>query len=63
MIKAFNAAHYRYMDLIELFAMRRIEMAAKIDRSELTEEQAKFETEKFYASIQETERRRDGVMK
>jgi hypothetical protein len=59
MIQAFNAVQYRYMDLIEFFAAKRLELAAKIDRNELTEDQAKLETEKIYASIQETERRRD----
>jgi len=59
MIRAFKAAHYRYMDLIEFFAAKRVELAAKIDRGELTEQQSKIETEKVYASIQETERRRD----
>lgn len=59
MLVAFNEAHYKYMDLIEFFAVKRLELAAKIDRGELTEQQAQLESNKLYASIQETERRRD----
>ncbi len=59
MIQAFNGAHYKYMDLIEFFAAKRLELAARIDRGELTEDQAKLETQKVYASIQATERQRD----
>jgi hypothetical protein len=51
MLQAFNAAHYRYMDLIQLFAAKRLEMATKIDRGEMTEQQAQTETEKIYASM------------
>jgi hypothetical protein len=61
MIQAFNTAHYRYMDLIEFFAAKRLELAGKIDRNELTEDQAKLETEKVYANIQATERQRDAA--
>ena len=59
MLAAFNEAHYRYMDLIQFFAAKRLELAAKIDRGELTEQQAQLDGNKFYASIQETERQRD----
>lgn len=59
MIAAFNEAHYRYMDLIEFFATKRLELAAKIDRDEITEQQAQIEANKLYASLQETERHRD----
>jgi hypothetical protein len=59
MLQAFNAAHYRYMDLIQFFAAKRLEVATKIDRGEMTEQQGQIETQKIYASIQATERRRD----
>jgi hypothetical protein len=59
MLAAFNETHYRYMDLIEFFAAKRLELAAKIDRGELTEQQAQLDGNKIYGSIQETERRRD----
>ena len=58
-IAAFQKAHYRYMDLIQFFAAKRLEFAAKIDRGELTEQQAQLESNKVYASIQATERQRD----
>jgi hypothetical protein len=61
MLQAFNAAHYRYMDLIRFFAAKRLEMATKIDRSEMTEQQGQVETEKIYASIQAAERQRDAA--
>ena len=48
MIQAFNAAHYRYMDLIETLAAKRLEVAERIDRNELTEDQAKLENAKLY---------------
>jgi hypothetical protein len=56
MLQAFDAAHYRYMDLIHFFAAKRLEMATKIDRGEITEQQGQIETQKIYASIQATER-------
>ena len=59
MIAAFQEAHYRYMVLIQFFAAKRIEFAAKIDRGEMTEQQAQLESNKVYASIQATERQRD----
>jgi len=60
MIAAFKEAHYKYMDLIEFFAAKRLELPAKIDRGELTERQAQLDSKKAFASIQEAERRRDG---
>jgi hypothetical protein len=59
MIAAFQEARYRYMDLIEFFAGKRLEVAAKIDRGELTEQQAQLETNKVYANVQAIERQRD----
>jgi hypothetical protein len=59
MLQAFNAAHYRYMDLIQFFAAKRVELATKIDRGEMTEQQVIIETQKIYADIQATERQRD----
>jgi hypothetical protein len=59
MIAAFKEAHYKYMDLIEYFARKRLELAARIDRGELTEQQAQLEGNRLYASIQAAERQRD----
>jgi hypothetical protein len=63
MIAAFHEANYRYMDLIEFFAAKRLEFAAKIDRGELTEQQAQLESNKVYANIQATEKQRDRSIK
>lgn len=60
MLAAFNEVHYRYIDLIQFFAARQLELAAKLDRGEMTEQQAQVETQKLYANIQATERQRDG---
>jgi hypothetical protein len=59
MLEAFNSAHYRYMDLIQFFAKKRLEFAAKVDRGEWTEQQADLEGKQIYASIQATEHQRD----
>lgn len=61
MLQAFNAAHYRYMDLIQFFATKRLKFATMIDRGELTEQQGQIEIQKVYASIQATERQRDST--
>ncbi len=61
MIAAFKEAQYRYMDLIELFTAKRLALAAKIDRGELSEQQAKLESDRAYASLQAAERKRDGL--
>ncbi|MGB7034677.1 MAG: hypothetical protein WBD71_04055, partial [Xanthobacteraceae bacterium] len=61
MLAAFNEVHSRYMDLIQTFAAERLELASKIDRGEMTEQQAQLEGQRLYASIQATERQRDGA--
>ncbi len=61
MLQAFKAANYRYMDLIQFFAAKRLEMATKIDRGEMTEQQGQVETQRVFASIQATERQRDAA--
>jgi hypothetical protein len=42
-------------------AAKRVELAAKIDRGEPTEQQARLATNKAYATVQEAERRRSGL--
>jgi len=63
MLAAFNEAHYRYMDLIQFFAAKRLELARRIDRGELSEQQVKLETTKAYTAIIEAERQRDSAVK
>jgi hypothetical protein len=61
MLQAFNAAHYRYMDLIQFFATKRLEVAKKIDHGDMTEQQGEVEIQKAYASVQADERQRDAA--
>lgn len=61
MIAAFKEARYRYMDLIEYFAAKRLEIAGKIDRGELTEQQAALQNKELFTSIQASERQRDSA--
>jgi hypothetical protein len=42
---------YRYIDLIETLAAKRLEVAERIDRNELTEDQAKLENAKLYMEM------------
>ena len=63
MLAVYNEARYRYMDLIERLAITRLDLAARIDRGELTEQQAELESNKIYAGLQAAERRRDAVMR
>ena len=62
MLQAFRDAQYKYMDLIEMFAAKRVEIAARIDRGELNEDQAKAEGERVFATMQTIERQRDRGM-
>lgn len=59
MIAAFQSANYRYMDLISLFATKRIAIAEKLDRREISETQAQAENQNAFAQIQELERARN----
>lgn len=59
MLQAFDTAHYRYMDLIKAFAAVRLEVASRIDRGELTEQQGEVQIQKAYAQVQAIERQRD----
>lgn len=59
MLAAFKEAHYRYMDLIQFFAARRLELAKEIDTGQLTEQQAQVETAKIYQAMIVTQRQRD----
>jgi hypothetical protein len=58
-VQAFGAANYRYMDLIATFTAKRLQVAQRIDRNELTESQAQSENTKLFNEIVEVERQRD----
>lgn len=59
LIAAFSAAHYKYMDLIQYLAAKRVEVAEQIDRRELTEDQARQQSMKIIMQIIATEQKRD----
>lgn len=59
MIRAFGAVSYSYMDLIKALAEKRLALAQKIDRGELTEDQANLENAKLYLELAVAERQRD----
>lgn len=59
MLAAFKEVRYRYMDLIEFFAAKRLELAKEMDSGQLTEQQAQAEMLKFYQAMIATERQRD----
>jgi hypothetical protein len=61
MLQAFNSVQYRYMDLIQYFAAKRLEIAGRTDRNELTEAQAETQIASAYASIADAERQRDAA--
>jgi hypothetical protein len=61
LIQAFSAAHYKYMDLIQALAMKRLEISKKIDSKELTEDQAQLEYAKFMIEVMTAERQRDAL--
>ena len=58
-IQAFSTAHYRHMDLIQLFAKKHLRLALRHDRNKTREEQADVENAKLFAGLVEAERRRD----
>jgi hypothetical protein len=60
-MQAYGAANYRYMDLIALLTAKRLEVAEKLDRHQLTEIQAQAENTKVFTEIVEAERRRDNA--
>ncbi|QOZ33219.1 hypothetical protein XH92_17340 [Bradyrhizobium sp. CCBAU 53421] len=55
----FSAAHYRYMDLIEMMNSRREAIAKKQDQGQMTEEQAATEAQSLMAQLANIERTRD----
>jgi hypothetical protein len=59
-VEAWSAANYKYMDLVKSFAAKRLELARRVDRGELSEEQNQRQIADFYSRLQGEERRRDG---
>jgi hypothetical protein len=62
-MQAYSAANYRYMDLIALFVAKRLRVAEKLDRDEMSEIQAQLENTKDFSQIVEAQQRRDKLGK
>ena len=60
MVAAYSQARYKYMDLIKSFAEKRLEIASRQDRGELTDQQGQVEVKNALAAIQDIAQRRDG---
>ncbi len=63
MIDAFREARFKYIDLIQSFAERRLELASMVDGGALTEQQEQLEMNKALATIQDIARRRESEPK
>jgi hypothetical protein len=58
-IEAFANAHYRYMDLIELYAEKSLQLALIQDRNKTADELADLENAQLFAELVEAGRRRE----
>ena len=54
-VQAFSAVNYKYMDLIRGFAAKRLELAEKLDRGQITEAQSERELSDFSNRIRNEE--------
>jgi hypothetical protein len=55
-VQAFSAANYKHMDLIQAFAAKRLELAEKLDRQQISEAQSDRELSEFSNRIRNEER-------
>jgi hypothetical protein len=56
-VQAFSAVNYKHMDLIQGFAAKRLELADKLDRGQITEAQSERELSDFSNRIRNEETR------
>jgi hypothetical protein len=54
-VQAFSAVNYKHMDLIQAFAAKRLEIAEKLDRGQITETQSDRELSDFSNRIRNEE--------
>jgi hypothetical protein len=54
-VQAFSGVNYKYMDLIQGFAAKRLELAEKLDRGQITEAQSERELSDFSNRIRNEE--------
>jgi hypothetical protein len=59
MIAAFQKAGYRYMDLVNRFAAKRVELSEKVDNHQLTEAKATLESAEYLSHVADEERHRN----
>ena len=52
-----NSANYKHMDLIQGFTAKRLELAEKLDRGQITEAQSESELSEFSNRIRNEERK------
>jgi hypothetical protein len=55
-VQVFSAANYKHMDLIQEFAAKRLELADKLDRGQITEAQSDRQLLDLYSRIRNEER-------
>lgn len=60
-IEAFRRANYRYMDLIESFTAKRAELAEKLDKEALTEDQVQEQVADVLDQLTAEAEKRDGA--
>ena len=58
-VQAFSVANYRYMYLIDMLAAKRLQIAQRIDRKEITEAQGQLENTQLLNDLREAERQLD----
>jgi hypothetical protein len=56
-VQAFSAVNYKHMDLIQEFAAKRLELADRLDRGQITEPQSERELSDFSNRIRNEETR------
>jgi hypothetical protein len=62
-IAAFNKANYRYMDLVTLMTGKRMQIAERLDRNQLSEADANVAYQQAFTDIVTAEKARDAMRK
>jgi len=62
-IAAFNKANYRYMDLVTLMVAKRMQIAERLDRNQMSEADANVAYQQAFAEVVTAENARDAMKK
>jgi hypothetical protein len=62
-VAAFKKASYRYLDLVTLMTAKRLQIAQRLDRNEMSEADANLATQQAFSDVITTERARDAMSK